>query len=177
MGENIQYNNDSKFDIQVDKNFINGKLIEVLFADFLTSTGITYEIKSESHYMWLKTGNIYIEYQQFIHGEWRNSGISITEAQMWVHVLKDNNDEIMTAIMFPMNKLKERIKKLVKLKLAYLTGKPKTDNGTATRGIVIPLRYLFHTDIEETIYKENLEKEKIQTIKNIFCKKMNFAQC
>jgi hypothetical protein len=169
--EAINFNKDSRFDFNLDKNKINGELMEMVFADFLTSTGITYEIKSESHFMWLKTGNIYIEYQQFIRGEWRNSGISSTEAKIWVHILKDDNGELMSAVMIPMNKLKERIKKLLKYKLAILSGKEKTNNGTATKGVLIPLRYLLHSDVEQNEYFEELERQKIERIKNIFQKK------
>lgn len=37
----------------------------------------------------LKTGNVFIEYQCQYGGEWKNSGIATTEADLWCHVIGD----------------------------------------------------------------------------------------
>lgn len=168
MGENIQYNKDKRFDFNLDPNKINGELMEATFAKYLTATGITFEIKSESHYKWMNSGNIYIEIEQFIRGNWEKSGLSSTQAELWVHIIKDENDEPLFTITISVDKLKKRIKKLIKNDCAFITGKPETYNGTATRGVIIPLKHLLFTDFEQEEYQKKKNLKNIQRINELF---------
>jgi len=146
----MNFNKNNKFDFEADPKLINGTLMEKIFSEHITN--FKFEVKSENQFMWNKTGNIYIEFEQFINGEWTPSGIDVTHSQYWVHVLKDFENNFMIPIMLPTQWLKERITTLLKHELASISSKDKTEDGTATRGYLIPLKWLYITDDEVEQY-------------------------
>ena len=89
-----------KFDLDLQY----GQVKEKIVADMLQDKKI--EVKSERG-MWLKTGNIAIEYESY----GKPSGIKATEADMWVHNLTVDN-ELVCSLVFPVEKLKEILPKL-----------------------------------------------------------------
>ena len=66
------------------------------------------EVKTERG-LWKETGNIAIE----ITYKGKPSGLSTTEADMWIHLLEDNR-EIVGGFIIPVKTLKQRIKNLYK---------------------------------------------------------------
>ena len=66
------------------------------------------EVKTERG-LWKETGNIAIE----ITYKGKPSGLSTTEADMWIHLLEDNR-EIVGGFIIPVKILKQRIKNLYK---------------------------------------------------------------
>ena len=93
-----------KFDLDLQY----GSIREDRIADMLTNKKI--EVKSERG-MWLKTGNICIEYQSY----GKPSGIETTEADFWFHNLCIGED-IFCTLVFDVPKLKQLVKKLDYLK-------------------------------------------------------------
>ena len=92
----------SKFDI--DLKF--GEGFEYSLANILSLGKI--EIKTERN-KWKKTGNIAIE----LMNQKNLSGLTVTEAEWWAHILSFNN-KIESVILIPVDKLKKRVKALVK---------------------------------------------------------------
>ena len=169
----MNFNKNNKFDFKNQIETINGELMEKVFNNFITSNKIVHEVKSEHKSKWCAYGNIYLEHQQYLNGQWVYSGISVTEADVYTHVLKDEDFEFLIPIMLPMKYLKDRIKYLLDNNYATLSSKPYTDNGTATRGILVPLQYLYITPKEIDCYNKEKEqrskiklKEYIESIKN-----------
>ena len=161
----MNFNNDNKFDFEADPKFINGQLMEQIFGEHITN--FKFEVKSENQKVWNKSGNIYIEFEQFINGKWTPSGISVTEAEYWVQILKNFDDEFIVPILLPTKWLNERIRTLLKNKIASISGKDRTEDGTATRGYLIPLKWLYITDDEVEQYS-NMERKHISNkIKNL----------
>ncbi len=152
---------DGKYDFKLDPKNIHGQLIEVRYSKHITSDDIeryiAYEIKSEGPNSWIKSGNIYIEFEQFKNGEWVDSGISITEADMWVHVLKDENGNILHPIELSTSWLKHRIDELN----CPITTKPRTSDGTPTKGYLVPLKDLYHTPRDYAKFKQKINAKKI----------------
>ena len=97
------------FDIDLDF----GKIYEQKVKDIFEGRG-GIEVKTERG-TWKRTGNIAIE----IRYKGNPSGISTTEADWWVHILSDAED-IDTALMFKVDKLKKKIRKLVSRKEARI---------------------------------------------------------
>ena len=96
----------SKFDIDLSL----GEKYEDSLAQILTIAKI--EVKTEVD-KWRKTGNIAIE----IRYNGKLSGLSITEADHWCHVLSYKN-EIKMVLMFPIKELKRIVKELTDKKEA-----------------------------------------------------------
>jgi hypothetical protein len=67
-----------------DIDFKRGQIGEKLVGTFLEAlSGSKIEVKTD--YRVLETGNVYVEiYQQNLNGEWKASGINITEADWFV---------------------------------------------------------------------------------------------
>jgi hypothetical protein len=94
---NFVQNRDRKFDLQLEQALIDERRL----ADIFTASSIEkIELKSES-WQWEQTGNICIEYR--CGG--RPSGISTTEADIWVHELK-RDGATLCYLMFPIERLK-----------------------------------------------------------------------
>lgn len=88
----------SKFDLQLSQALIDERRLAEIFA-YRTIQRV--ELKSES-VQWEDTRNICIEYAR----DGRPTGISITEADYWVHELK-RDDKTLVYLMFPIDRLKE----------------------------------------------------------------------
>ena len=86
----------------LDLNF--GQIYEEKVRDIFEGDG-SIEVKTERD-IWQKTGNIAIE----IRYRGKPSGISSTDAKWWIHILSNDND-IETALMFKVEKLKKRLSK------------------------------------------------------------------
>ena len=86
-----------KFDIDLDFGKVGEKVVEEMFE----GDG-TIEVKTERD-LWKKTGNIAIE----IRCRGKLSGLSITTAKTWIHMLDGGGG----GFIFPVDKLKEKIKK------------------------------------------------------------------
>lgn len=102
----LTFNHDEKFDLQLSAGLIaERQLGEILeFGSFATKL----EIKCES-WQWEQTGNIAIEYQ---NGD-RLSGIAVTEADWWVHILK-RKDETLIVLLVPIPRLKDIARRAIR---------------------------------------------------------------
>ena len=92
----------NQFDIDLDFGLNQEKRI----CEILEGGG-KIEVKTERD-TWRSTGNIVIEYK---NGS-KLSGISITEADYWIHNLTHRGDMVFSFI-FPVYKLKKVVKKIV----------------------------------------------------------------
>ena len=97
----VDYEELKKFDIDLEF----GKIGED-FAEALFSHNTMVEVKTERD-IWKTTGNIAIE----IRCKGRPSGLSVTEAENWIHLLSyDGNIE--GGFIFKVSQLRDKIKKL-----------------------------------------------------------------
>ena len=119
-------NHTNKFDIDLKY----GQVREVELANILKNEKI--EVKTERD-KWMTTGNIAIEFE--CRG--KPSGIAVTEAKWWVHVLADG-DDTSCMLMFPTEKLKEIARKY------YANGKI-VDGGddNLSKMVLLPLKEIF----------------------------------
>ncbi len=96
---NYQYNNrDNKFDIDLDF----GVKYENSLAKALSIGKV--EVKTERD-KWKETGNIAIE----LSCRGKLSGLNVTKAEWWAHILSYDG-EIITTLLFPVDKLKKFVK-------------------------------------------------------------------
>jgi hypothetical protein len=125
--KSLAYNRDRKFDIQLSEALINERRLGEIFRDQKIER---WELKSET-YQWEQTGNICIEYLC----DGLPSGISVTEADFWVHELK-RDDATLVYLMFPIARLKELARKAIR------DGRSRSGAGDGGRFTValIPLR-------------------------------------
>ena len=114
----IEQNHDKKFDIQLSQALIDERRLMDVFREARIEK---IELKSES-WQWERTGNICIEYRC----DGRPSGISTTEADMWVHELK-RDGATLCYLMFPTARLKEISRK------AILAGRCRSNAGDGGR--------------------------------------------
>jgi hypothetical protein len=105
MSGKITFNRDRKFDLQLSQALINERRLAEIFAGARIER---IEIKSET-WQWEQTGNICIEYRC----DGRPSGISVTEADFWVHELR-RDDGTLVYLMFPIERLKELARTAIK---------------------------------------------------------------
>ena len=89
------------------------------------------EVKKERN-MWRKTGNIAIEYE--CRG--KKSGISVTQAEWWCHVLADD-EEVNAMLMVPTDKMKSLARK-------YFKTKKMGGDDKQSKFVLIPLREVFN---------------------------------
>ena len=118
-----------KFDIDLSY----GKVREQQVANMLTDKKI--EVKSERG-MWIKTGNIAIEYESY----GKPSGINATEADYWFHNLCVG-EETFATIVFDVPSLKRIIENL-----DYKKSVSGGDNN-ASRMYLLNLQKLFSSDV------------------------------
>jgi len=131
INKNFDVKTPNKIKFEKDLDF--GKMGE-FWVDNLLSNG-TIEVKTERD-IWFSTGNIAIE----IRGrDGRLSGISITEATTWIHLLSLNG-QIEGGFIFKVSDLKERIKQLHESGDARLT---KGGDDNATQMVLLPIDKLF----------------------------------
>ena len=121
-------NNDNRFDIDLQY----GQVREQELADILQNEKI--EVKTERD-KWKETGNICIEFR--CRG--KESGIAVTEAKWWVHVLADGNETV-CMLMFPIDKLKEIARKHVVNKAKVVYG----GDDNLSKMVLIPLKEIFN---------------------------------
>ena len=124
--------NRKKFDIDLEY----GTIREDKVADMLTNKKI--EVKSERG-MWMKTGNICIEYESY----GKPSGIATTESDFWFHNLCIE-DNIFCTFIFDVPKLKQLIDKL-DFKKSVSGG-----DHNASRMWLVNIRKLFTSDVFKT---------------------------
>lgn len=125
-----------KFDIDLEY----GEIQEDAIANMLQNKKI--EVKSERG-MWIKTGNIAIEYQSY----GKPSGIEATESDYWFHNLCVD-EEVFCTLVFEVDKLKKIINTMKSKK--SVTG----GDHNASRMWLLPLKSLFsEKTIEE--FKES----------------------
>ena len=131
--------NMSKFDLDLKY----GQIREDKIAEMFTDKKI--EVKSERG-MWMKTGNICIEYQSY----GKPSGIANPEADYWFHNLCIG-DDIFCTLIFDVPKLKKLIEKL-DFKKSVSGG-----DHNASRMWLVNVRKLFTSDVYKTF--EDLKDE------------------
>lgn len=125
--EPVHQNRDKKFDLQLSQALIDERRL----ADVFTNAKIEkIELKSET-WQWEQTGNICIEYRC----DGQPSGISTTEADMWVHELK-RDGKTLVYLMFPAERLKELCRAAIR------AGKCRSNAGDGGRFdvVILPLR-------------------------------------
>jgi|TARA_R110000744_G_scaffold1267_1_gene4474 hypothetical protein len=119
-------NNNNKFDIDLKY----GQIREEKLADILQNEKV--EVKTERD-KWKQTGNICIEFR--CRG--KPSGIAVTEAKWWVHIL-ENGDDTFCMLMFPTEKLKEIARKY------YANGKiVNGGDDNLSKMVLLPLKEIF----------------------------------
>ena len=129
----------SKFDLDLKY----GQIREDKIAEMFTDKKI--EVKSERG-MWMKTGNICIEYQSY----GKPSGIANTEADYWFHNLCIG-DDIFCTLIFDVPKLKKLIEKL-DFKKSVSGG-----DHNASRMWLVNIQKLFTSDVYKTF--EDLDND------------------
>ena len=93
------------------------------------------EVKRERD-KWCGTGNLFFEYSS----RGKPSGLSITEADYWVHILSLSGKN-MGSFIFPVPALKKNLRSLLSRGIARKTRGGDEDT---SEGVVVPLRYVQH---------------------------------
>ena len=130
-----------KFDLDLQY----GTIREEKIAEMLTNKKI--EVKSERD-MWMKTGNICIEYESWN----KPSGINATESDYWFHNLCIGDNEYCT-LVFHTDVLKKIVDKLDTFKTVA------GGDNNASRMYLVNLQKLFSTDVIKA-FKELSNDEK-----------------
>ena len=130
-----------KFDIDLEY----GTIKEDKIADMLTNKKI--EVKSERD-MWMKTGNICIEYESWN----KPSGIKATESDYWFHNLCIGDNEYCTLVF------KTDVLRTIVNNLDYFKTVSGGDN-KASRMYLVNLQKLFSKDVIKA-FKEYDKKSK-----------------
>ena len=130
-----------KFDIDLQY----GQIREDKIADMFTDKKI--EVKSERG-MWMKTGNICIEYQSY----GKPSGIAVTEADYWFHNLCIGDNEYCTLVF------KTDVLRTIVNNLDYFKTVSGGDN-KASKMYLVNLQKLFSKDVIKA-FKEYDKKSK-----------------
>ena len=118
-----------KFDIDLEYGIIREEKV----ADMLTNKKV--EVKSERG-MWMKTGNIAIEYECWN----KPSGIKATESDYWFHNLCVGDNEFCTLVF------KTDVLRTIVDKLDYFKTVSGGDN-KASKMYLVNLQKLFSTDV------------------------------
>ena len=128
--------NRKKFDLDLKY----GQIREDKIADMFNNKKI--EVKSERG-MWMKTGNICIEYESY----GKPSGINATEADYWFHNLCIG-DDVFCTLVFNVDNLKKLIDKL-----DYKRSVAGGDNN-ASKMYLLNIQKLFSSDVIKTFKGE-----------------------
>lgn len=120
---------------QWDVDFSYGKEGEQTVIDIIDgmTTGKT-EVKRDSVYP--KTGNVYVEYECLRQGEYQNSGIRSTEADVWTFVLGDSD----ICISIKTSHLQKLFNHYYELGLRHQCRK----GSHPTQGVAIPVEAIIH---------------------------------
>jgi len=130
-----------KFDLDLQY----GSIREEKVADMLTNKKI--EVKSERG-MWMKTGNICIEYESWN----KPSGIRATESDYWFHNLCVGDNEFCT-LVFKTDVLKTIVDKLDTFKTVA------GGDHNASKMFLVNLQKLFSSDVIKA-FKESEDEKK-----------------
>ena len=128
----LKYNNNSDFD--VDLKF--GNKHEKKIGKLLGLKAEEIEVKTERDW-WDKTGNICIE----IERRGKPTGLSITKAKVWVHVLSKGNTQYLRLI-FDVPKLKKLAKK-------FKDNWKMVGDRRETKAIMIPFKKIIYELTED----------------------------
>ena len=128
----LKYNNNSDFD--VDLKF--GNKHEKKIGKLLGLKAEEIEVKTERD-SWDKTGNICIE----IERRGKPTGLSITKAKVWVHVLAKGNTQYLRLI-FDVPKLKKLAKK-------FKDNWKMVGDRRETKAIMIPFKKIIYELTED----------------------------
>jgi hypothetical protein len=123
--DRITFDGGKKFDIQLTAGLIEERKLAWLLGH---SDVVKIELKSES-WLWERTGNIAIEFAS--NGQ--PSGISVTEADLWVHNLM-RDGETLAYIMFPIDRLRDLVTR------ARLEGRVRHESGDGGRQSLVLIR-------------------------------------
>lgn len=121
--------NRKKFDLDLEY----GQVREKMVADMLQDKKI--EVKSERG-MWMKTGNIAIEFESY----GKPSGINATESDYWFHNLCVE-DEVFATLVFKTENLRKIISQLDYVKTV------KGGDNWASKMYLLNLQKLFSSDV------------------------------
>ena len=114
----------NKFDIDLKFGQIYEEQISSIFAGKI-------EVKAERD-IWKRTGNIAIE----IRCKGKPSGLSVTEADWWIHLLTYKN-KVEMGFMFKVSRLKQMIKnKIKKDKVCIMYGGDNNDSEL----VIVPIK-------------------------------------
>jgi hypothetical protein len=129
MTDEITFNRDRKFDIQLSAALIAERRLAEIFSHARIER---IELKTET-WQWEQTGNICIEYRQ----GGAPSGIAVTEADYWVHELR-RDGQTLCYLMFPIERLKQLARR------AYAEGRFHEGGGDGGRfcNVLIPLSWV-----------------------------------
>ena len=128
MPKDSEFNNDNKFDIDLKV----GQSYEKSLAEILRFGKV--EVKTEID-TWRHTGNIAIE----IRCRGKKSGISVTEAQTWIHLLSYKN-KIEGGFIFQTKYLKDKIVEMHKNKTIKIV---MGGDDNMSQMVLIPIKDLF----------------------------------
>lgn len=126
--DNFNNSDDNNIRKKFDLDLQYGKMREKKLHDMFFKK--KFEIKSERDW-WQKTGNIAIEVQCYD----KPSGISVTKADYWMHVLTDGDDEYCT-LVFKVSTVKKLVKK-------YKNKNVFGGDHRKSKFVLVPLKELF----------------------------------
>lgn len=125
----------AEWDAQYAIGLMGEGMSDELFRTLLGgNTDIRVEVKTQPEFH--NTGNLYVEYQQGGPGNWRQSGIGITEADMWNFVLPKTG----VMLVVPIELVREEARRA---RDAGRVGEAKRKNDMPTRGALVrPERFI-----------------------------------
>jgi hypothetical protein len=98
VDERVTFNADNKFDIQLDAALVKERRLAELLC---CGTFERIEHKGET-YQWRRTGCIFVE----VRRAGKLSGIAVTQADIWVHELFDDDGALLGGLNLPVRVLK-----------------------------------------------------------------------
>jgi hypothetical protein len=93
------------------------------------------EVKRERD-KWRGSGNLFFEYES----RGKASGVAITAADFWVHILSLNGENV-GSFIFPVPSLKRNLRVLLDRGIARMADGGDEDS---SKGLLVPLRYAHH---------------------------------
>ena len=144
---------DGEWDFSIDPKNIRGQLMEVIASQLMTDDiYVTTEVKSEGPHAWMRNGNLFVECQKQIgkNGSWVNSGIRISKAQWWIHILKNGDGLPFALIAMPIKTLLDRIELLG---CPMIKNKDERNDGNNTYGYLVPIREVLHRKGDYHMFK------------------------
>lgn len=117
-----------------DIDYAAGRQAEMWVSDLRSALEQgTVEVKRDRR--WIDTGNIYVEYKCKRRGEYRDSGIATTEADLWLFVLIEG----VFAIVISTESLKALAREVGRDPRRL---KEETDGSHPTKGVIISLQQM-----------------------------------